>query len=281
MAGEQDTPEAKAKAMGWVEKENFRGDPEKWVDAGAFLERGEQIMPILRKNNERLQGEVNALRGQVAETRQLFSASQEAIEELKKFHNTDTERRVEKAKKDLLAAIKTAKREGDTDLEVDLQQELNELSDAAKDAKDGKKPEPPLRSPPQPVVDPAFIQWKQENPWFETDVAKTALTVAFASQIRADPANNTLVGKAFYERAAQEADAKLNPATRRPPSKLEEGGGGGGGGSAPKGRVYADLPQEARDVCERQTPKLVGEGRAFKTKKEWQEHYVQQYFLGE
>lgn len=271
--------ETKARGMGWVPKEEFRGDEAVWRSAEEFVERGEQIMPILKKNNERLALENAQTRAEVERLNGLVNASQEAITELKKFHSAATAKQVEKAKKDLLTEIKQAKKDGDTDTETDLQEALTELRAAEKDVKDL----PLLPTPPQPVVDPAFIAWKAENPWFGQDRRKTALTVAAAEELRADARNNGILGKAFFDMAAADAEGVLHPqGGKKGPSKLEEGSGShSNGAGAPKGKSYTDLPQDARDVCDRQSKTLVGPGRAFKTAKEWQAHYVEQFFLGE
>ena len=47
--------EQEARTLGWVPQEEFKGDPNRWVDADTFVERGHTVMPILRKNNERLE----------------------------------------------------------------------------------------------------------------------------------------------------------------------------------------------------------------------------------
>ena len=56
MDGEQAAApvEQEARTLGWVPAEEFKGDPNRWVDAETFVERGHTVMPILRKNNERL-----------------------------------------------------------------------------------------------------------------------------------------------------------------------------------------------------------------------------------
>ena len=46
--------EVKARNMGWLEKDEFKGDPELWTDAAAFLERGENIMPILKERLDKM-----------------------------------------------------------------------------------------------------------------------------------------------------------------------------------------------------------------------------------
>ncbi|HWV47463.1 MAG TPA: hypothetical protein VN039_15820, partial [Nitrospira sp.] len=263
--------------LGWVPQEEFRGDASRWISAEAFVERGEHIMPILKANNERLQSEVAGLRGQLSQFQLAIQEGRESIEELRKFHTEDTERKVQLARKNLLAELKAAKKEGDTDREVDLQGELSELDSALREEK--TTPVTPVQRQ-QPAIDPEFIAWQTTNPWFGVDKKRTALMTASAEELRADPKNNTLLGRRFYEAAAAEASRILDGSSKRS-SKVEVGGPSGGSASGPVGRSYSDLPAEAKEVCERQSAKLVGENRAFKTKAEWQKHYVEQFFAGE
>jgi len=53
-APEVNPVEEEARAQGWVGKDEFRGSDDDWVDADTFVKRGKEIMPILRKNNEKL-----------------------------------------------------------------------------------------------------------------------------------------------------------------------------------------------------------------------------------
>lgn len=275
MAEEQSTEE-RARNLGWVPQEEFRGDPSRWISAESFLERGEHIMPILKANNERLQQEVAGLRGQISQFQTAINEGREAIEELKKFHTEDTEKKVQLARKNLLAELKAAKKEGDTDREVDLQGELSELDAALREERTPATAQPAPRQ--QPVIDPEFISWEAANPWFGVDKKRTALMTAAAEELRADPKNNGLIGRRFYEAASQEASRILDGGSRRT-TKVEGGGASGGGSSAGgEGRSYADLPADAKEVCERQASKLVGPNKAFKTKAEWQKHYAEQYF---
>ena len=38
--------EEKASAIGWRPKDQWKGDPDKWVDADAFLKKGDEILPV-------------------------------------------------------------------------------------------------------------------------------------------------------------------------------------------------------------------------------------------
>ncbi len=283
MADEQtQTPEVETKArnLGWVPKEEFRGDESRWVDAEEFVTRGEQMMPLLRKNNERLQNDLSTLSGKFEETNKLLQASQEAIAELKKFHTEDTARQVEKARKELRKQLIEARKEDDVELQVEIEEQLDEIRQVQ--ATPPPKPTPAPTAAPvagAPQVDPEFVAWQRDNDWWLKDRRRTALTVAEAEELRADPKNAGLKGRAFYEEAAKRADAVLNP--RSTTSKVETGTPSTSGGGGSKKRSYADLPADAKEVCSQQASKLVGAGRAFKTLPEWQAHYVEQYFLGE
>ena len=277
--------EAQAKQLGWVPKEQFRGDPERWVDAETFVKRGEEIMPILKHNNSRLQAEVEALRGQLSEAQETIKASTEAIEALREYQTEATQLAVEKAKKDLRAQIAAAREAGNVEEELELTEQLQEVRDAERDVKNGPKPTPkptaaPAGTPAQSTPHPDWVAWQKENPWFGTDRRRTALMVAEAEELRADPANKGLVGRAFFDKAAENVDAILNP--RAAHSKVEDGQGSATPPAGKPGKKgYNDLPQEAKDMCERQAEKLVGKGRAFKDKAEWQAHYAREYFAME
>jgi len=282
MPSPQDTTapaEAAAREMGWRPLEEFRGDPDKWVDAETFVSRGEHFLPILRANNKRLQEQQGVLSTELAETRRLLEASQEAISELKKYHDEDTKRQIAKARRDLIKEIKQAREDGDVDREVELQTEVNRLDTAVANA-----PAAPAPAPTAPkkdaTVDPDFIAWEADNPWFRTDKRKNALAMAIAQELRGDPANAKLVGRAFYDRISQEMEEYLSPADRS--SKVGSGRSGGGGRTAPPAtRQFSDLPAEAKDACAMYAKRLVGPGRAYKDLDAWRAEYTRQYFEGE
>ena len=50
--------EKEARLQGWVPKDEFRGKETDWIDADIFVQRGREINPILRKNNERITKEL-------------------------------------------------------------------------------------------------------------------------------------------------------------------------------------------------------------------------------
>ena len=43
-----------AESMGWIPPERFKGDPERYIDAAEYIDRGEKVLPIIKENNKRL-----------------------------------------------------------------------------------------------------------------------------------------------------------------------------------------------------------------------------------
>ena len=82
MSDEQ-TIEERASAMGWSPQENFKGDPERWVDAETYVKRGEEFIPFLQADKRKLTQDVEALRGKLTQMEQTLKASSETIEALR------------------------------------------------------------------------------------------------------------------------------------------------------------------------------------------------------
>lgn len=281
------TPEQQAEAVkiGWAPPDQFKGDKTKWVDADVYLERGQQILPILRENNRRLSGELAARDQQIAKLTSLVDASQDSIKALQDFHAEDTKTKVEQARKDLIKGIVEARKADDVEGEVTLSAELTRL-EAAQSAAAARPAggddgaggnDAGNKGGPDPAADPAFLQWKAETPWFGTDRRKTAVAMAIAHEMRLDPQYGGLRGRQFLDAVTAEVE-KTVKGPARPANDKVEGSRGGGGGSSGNGKSYTDLPVEAKQTCERQASRMVGEGRAFKDMKAWQTYYADRFF---
>ncbi len=278
----EETFEVRAKEMGWAPKEEFRGDPEKWIDAETYVKRGEELMPILRANNRKLQDELGAVKAQLAENSQLLTAAQDSIEALKDFNSEINRAAVKEKVGELREAIVEARNEGNVDKEFELSEQLREQRAALKEAEkapEAKAPKKPAEAPTQDdyTQNPDWKAWTQANEWFGKDKRKTALAMGIADELKSNPATTNLSGRAFLDKVSEEVETVFG-GPRQAPDKVEGGGSGSKGGN---GKSFADLPREARDACERQANRLVGAGRAFKTAQDWRNHYAKQYFSEE
>lgn len=274
--------ESQAREMGWVEKEHFRGDPEKWVDAKVFVERGENFMPMLRANNKRLREDLLTRDKEIDTLKQTITGVQKAMSVMQKHYDASVQQQVAQAKKDLANEIREARESGDTDLEVNLLDRLADLRQTEKEAKaEAKKredePAPEEEKKNQAQVE--FESWNKDNPWFggstPEDRKRTKATIRIMEDLRDE--GETSVGLAFMEKVKEELE-KLEggdkETSRRPSSKVESGNSGARGTA---GRAFDKLPKEAKDICHQDNDRFVGPGKMYKTTAEWEDAYANSY----
>jgi len=263
--------EAEAREMGWVPEDEFRGDKAKWVTAEAFVDHGRQVMPILRKNNERLLEDQRVLRQQVNKLSQELDAARGDFATLEEFHNEEVTRRVAETRKELKNRIKEARTNEDVDAEIEATDQLQQLNVANKavetsinDASD------PNEGAAGPALTPDYLAWKSTHDWFEVDAVRTYEAMAVAASITQDMPH--LRGKAFFA----EVDRRMLNGAARPATRKVEGSRGGSTQSSNAGRSYADLPSEAKAQCDKYAKKFVRANGQFKSEAEYRKHFVQQ-----
>jgi hypothetical protein len=258
---EKQMSEQEARELGWVPQEEFRGDVEKWVDADTFVERGNTVMPLLRKHKQELQTQVQVLQASLRE-------STAAIKALQDSRDADTAKAVKEARQSLLLNLEQAHTDGDTKAVVKLTEALVDLKEAEK----------PVAKPTEPQAEtmaPEFIEFAEANPWYGKDIRKTNRANGIANLIRSDEANDHLTGRQFFAKLLEEMEGKGQP------SKVAGGKPSGSSGSGGGGKSYHDLPADAKAACEKQGRNRVGDGKPFKTAADWQKRYAELYFQGE
>lgn len=284
MAGEDDVvlessapPEVqeRAKELGWIPPERYKGPAEKFVDAEEFVRKGEEILPIIKSRNARLETSVRALEAKLKEQEDLLRKNAETMEALEEFHTAETKRKIEEVRKQLKQKIAESSKEGDHEALAEYTDQLTELNGKVKDAekrteeeaaaKKGKTEEEP------PQLSPVFQEWASKNPWYGSDARKTAyansIAVAWRQQGDRSPEGE------FLRKVSEEIE-EMFPAQART-EKTTSGRRSGGGGGA---KSYAALPADAKAACEEFTQRLVGKGRKFETVDAWRAHYAKLYF---
>ncbi len=270
-----------ARESGWRPKEEFRGDPEKWVDASTWVSRAENFLPLIKADRDRFRQDNEQLRNSLKETNELLKASQEAIAALKEHQTVATRRQVAQAEAALKARLREARDSGNLDQELEIQEELSELREAREAVAPAPAPAPkPAAAPAAPAEDPQTTAWIAANPWFKDNARKRGYAMGVADEIRSS--NPTLKGKDFFDALdrALADDPVINPPA---PNKYSSGntpgsGSSGGSGASSKKRGYADLPADAKAACDSMQSKLVGPGRAYKTADEWRAEYAKTFF---
>ena len=241
--------ESEARAQGWVAQDEFRGSESDWVDAETFVRRGKEIMPILRKNNEKLLKELG-------EAKKIAEEAREAAKEFREYQKEQFERKT----KDLesqLEQLKQAKREaitqGDGDRAIAIDDAMDDLKEQRIEAKqDLKAAEDKAKEVPQVTADPSLNEWMERNDWFGKDTRLTGVANGLGVELRRE--NPNLQGKNFLDKLDEELAAMLPEkfGKKRVQNPMEGSPNGTARPSSGSGKKsYNNLPPEAKAACDK------------------------------
>lgn len=242
----------KARRMGWVPKDEFRGDPAKWRPADEFVKRGEDQLPILRER----------LRHQDKQLAEL----QKSMKEFAEYHTKTEQRSYERAIEDLKARQAQAVAASDGQAFLDIGAEIERISN------DAALKQAPSVKEQAPDDAPAFKAWKSANAWYEKDDEMTSFADNIGAHLyRTKGLEGDKLFEAVTEKVKREFPEKFENPRRNAAPAVE--------GSSPQrktGKGYADLPAEARAACERMAKNAYGDNP--EQAKKFKEQYVKQYF---
>lgn len=218
--------EDRARRMGWVPAEEFRGDKKNWHEATVFVKNAEESLPLLRAQLKALE-------------RQNIDLSK-SVGEFKQMSDTAFDRAYAKAKKELQTEIKTAAKAGD-DKAVDAA--TDELADL-----EGEK----AKRKAAADKDPVFDGWLAQNAWYnDAELQPEAEAIAFKLRRKGDKTE----GLAFLDKVKEEMKKQFpekfgNP-RRQQPGGTERPAAGGDGGERGSKKGWDSLPSEAKESGER------------------------------
>lgn len=229
---EEPTVEQRALNMGWTAKEDFKGDPDKWVDAETFVKRGEEFIPFLRANNKKLEAALDAARDEIKGLKKSFK-------EFGEFHTKTEQRAYERALKDLEDQQAAAVQAGDV---AGVKKATEDIVALNKEVRQ----EAPKGSTGDPSFQEAFDDWAPENAWFDKDKALTAFAIAEYEDLPESMSPAARL-KAIAKKVREEFPQKFQNERRKAPPAVE----GGGTARASSGKTWSDLPAEAKATAER------------------------------
>lgn len=239
--------EDRAMAMGWTPQSQFKGDPEKWVDAETFVKRGEEFLPFLRANNRRLEQALERANSKIEE---MDKGLKTAIAQLSKAD----QRAYVKAKADLEAELEQYAAAGNAEAVKAVTKDIVELERETVAKVDAGE------------SNPDFDAWREANPWFGKDKAMTAACAAIGEEVLAEGYTGKAQIREVDRRIREEFPHKFakpeNP-NRTVPAAVE----GVGATARPRGKTYSDLPPDARQMCDelcRDMPKLMNRDKFVK-----------------
>lgn len=242
--------EVRAKRMGWTPKDDFRGNPEKWVDADAFVARADEELPLNRAEIRRLHQTITNMGQQLAQ----MQGSQGRIA------SAAYQRAVEDLERQKLAAVAV----GDTQSYQALNQQVARV----------QQEYAPLIQPQQRNAVPTEVMdWVTENPWFDHDPELRHM--ATAMEVIESQKTPNAAPRVVLERVKAEIQRrypeKFNNGARSAPASVEgvpDARGGKRGGKL----TFADLDAETKAACD----KFVKQG-VFKTRDDYVKSYAEEY----
>ena len=231
--GDADPVEALAKEMGWADAENWKGDPEKHVDAKTFIKNGPEILKTtLRKQDET-----------AAETNAKLKEMRESMDEFAKFNRDVEKKSYDRARSDLKAEQRQAVQDGDEDAYDAAEAKIDDLDKA----KPTEKPEKDEKAEFDAVGEADLKEFMADNSWYgaDGDVKATAYAESIASVV-----GQKYQGKAFYEKIIKEVKKEF-PEKFSNPNRGRKSNVEGGGEEARKSgdETYASLPADAKKQC--------------------------------
>jgi hypothetical protein len=225
VSGETDeTVELEALAMGWKPESQYKGPKDKFVSAAEYVERGKTILPFLNKELSKAYKKIEGL--------------EKAVNTAISYTSKAEQRAYAKAKADLEA-------------ELDAAAEAGNRADVRAITKDIIDLEAELAAAPKatPQVPPDFQAWMDDNPWYGQDKALSAACNAIGEEVFEEGFTGKAQIKEVDRRLREAFPAKFakpeNP-HRRQAAAVE----GSGSVRRPTGKTYADLPHDAKAMCE-------------------------------
>jgi hypothetical protein len=286
--------QTRARVMGWKPKEQFRGDPEKWVPAEEFLDRGIASPAIMA---ERLAFMGDRLARQERDNQHLAGRFDEAIGTINTMTTmlrTSEKRQFERAKAELEQQREKAVEVGDTATFRRLDTEVRELEKTAPVTM-----APPVAAPngggrAAGADNPAVQAFYQRNPWYskdpmltqEADIIHTGLVNArpdmtveqnlaeverrlrtyFPDRFRGAAApSNGAAASAFAENPRREEPGAVSPAAAQAPLRRQT-----------TRRGFQNMPQESKTAYVKYKKMLEGHGEPL-SEHEWAEDYWSQF----
>lgn len=271
--------QAKAKELGWIPPERYKGEPDRFIDADEFVRRGEEILPIVKARNAKLESQLAQVSAQLKEQAEILRANKESMDAMEKFHAEDTQRKVALVRKQLKEQIASASKDGDHEALAEATSQLSELDATVKvkekEEEDAKARAKASSSQQTQEYTPVFQEWLSRNSWYGKDTRRTAYANAYAAELRR--AGDSSTEGEFLAKLEDEVEERFGGSSTS--SRREDPASGGRGGTRRGGgKSYSDLPADAKEACDSYTRQLVGKGRKFETVDAWRKHYAKTYF---
>lgn len=229
--------EERARIQGWVPKDDFRGDKERWISANDYVERADTMMPILKAANVKLEKKFLDIEKELESQKEL---SKKMIKIHGKYSKDSYDGRMSDIKARKLKAVE----DQDTDLYKRLEDEESKIV----------KPEV-IEAPEEDTKEkdhPEVAKWKEENSsWYGDNVELTEYADIIADRMAKSghSYNHYDFCNAVKKKVIKMfPDEFKNPAAERG-SGVDESDTRGGEDTKTGKKTWNDLDKDAKAQC--------------------------------
>ncbi len=232
-----------ARKQGWVDKDEFYGDPDDWRDSKEFISRGKEILSHVKSTYDK---RISTMEDASQKQQQDFA---QRIERMERMNNAALTTQAEQIRTEYsakkLAAVRDMDEEAHIAAEVD---ERKALDGMRRQVAEANKPSEQPAGPKISKVDQETIsEWMTGNQWFFNDRVLNAAGDEHFMNV-----NSEMPGASMTERleetkrrVAEDFPKKFGARPNGQPRV--EGGGRQAGGGSPRTK-FAGLPQEAKSA---------------------------------
>ena len=175
--------EARAREMGWKPLAEYRGPPGRWQPAADFIQRGENILPIVRDMNRRQLERIGKLEGEVTALRSTTSEQLQIIKDLRDMGQRANQAGYDRAMAEIRSKQRQAVELGDTKAYDQLVEQAEALQGSRQQTTTTTATPPAAEPPARPPLSQATQSFLAENRWMNTDNLLTSTMIAFHQEV--------------------------------------------------------------------------------------------------
>lgn len=260
---EEKTVEEKAKQMGFVTKEDWKGDPDKWRPPEEFVERGENIIPILKKNLDETNKKLDSMKSDFDFA---LKANAKEVEDAKKAAFDLATKNYE----DKLAQLNSEEEEAVQDQDLEKYHKIKKQKE--KLAKPSIEKAEPKKDTEKKDTPPEFVEWNKKETWYGKDEELTAEADMIGTGLAMKYPDKPL--KEVYGMISDRVKRMYPDKFKNPHREESQSVEGHQPKQAGDKKGFNSLPPTAKDQYKRLAAQFKEKGRKY-TKEEFTEAYYE------
>lgn len=253
---EEEVEVTKAEKQGWRPLEEWDGDPDDWVDAKTFNQRGDKIASIATSRAKRQQSRIDMLEAQLVSVSDKYAQINARERAQAKATSDVLEQRIQQLEAQKESALNAS--DAVAAMRIDKQiVEVQGRKDAADEVVEATAPVK-TNNAGGGALPPEAAAWQKNNPWFGPDIEATVYADGMGNFYKKNINPNATVTEMLDyvdKKVAQRFPEYGDKKTMRKPASAEGGNSGMRTGNSRTnvntgGITYSDLPAEAKQICD-------------------------------